>query len=292
MSAALTDSEKRHMAGVMPDVWFMHATLTNAGRSKATENDAYKSWSDRSKSRESDWLKVETDEKGRRDIVIAYDTMIQNERERDERRNEIAQLQGDEPKPDGRKSSREEVSAIMRLEKIGFSPDPRQSRSKESVNLMGHIAGRLSNVEYMANAIDEADGIPPAHRARLIKGGHEQYQHLLSDRMPGMQGAAMCYNALRQAQRENDEVGLRTGIAMLAMADHGMVGYKDVLDAMGRDGETVRSRSRVIENASIERVGGLLTQAASALPPPDRTSMPKGPTQPALPAPGRSGAER
>lgn len=292
MATRLNDSEKKHMAGVMPDVWFMHATLTNAGRSKATEEDAYKAWAIHSKDNRSEWLKVETDEKGRHAIVGSYDTMVQAERDRRDRQTEIMELRSPDAKSNGRKAAPGEIAAIMRLEDIGFSPDPSRSRSEETVNLMGHIAGRLNNVEYMANAIDEADGIPPERRARLVRGGREQYEHLLSDDVPGLLGAAKCYNAIRQAQREDDEVGVRTGIALLAMADHGMIGHKDVLAAMGRDGETVRSRSRTIEGNVQLRTGGLLTQAASALPAPDRATMPKGPTQAALPAPERPGAER
>jgi len=291
MTTRLTTSQREDMTSRIGDVMFMQATLSNAGR-ETTNEEAYLAWAAYSKSMEAGWMIVETDKAGREAIVRAHETLVDSRRSQDHRRDELAELRNDNRKPNGRRETAGEIRAIMDLEKIGFSPDPNRSRSSDTVELMGHIAGRLNNVEYMANAIDEADGIPAANRAPAISGGRRQYEHLMTDRMTGMKNAAMCYNALRQAQREKDEAGLRTGLAMMVLADNGAIGYHDVLAAMGRDGHTMATRETTIDLAGSSRSGGLLARTAGLLPAPDRASLPKGPTQAALPAPGRPGAER
>ena len=286
MAEPLTASQRDHMNDHIADVWFMQATLGKAGR-ETTNEDAYRAWSEHSDRSAAGWLIVDRDENGKAEILHAHDALIESRRPKDHRREDLEPLRNETIKANGRRETAGEGQALRDLVEIGFSPIPDQSRTPESVQLMNHIAGRLNNVQYMANAIDEADGIPPANRAPSVRGGKQQYEHLMSDRMAGMRGTALCYNALRQAQREGDQAGLRTGLAMIVLADQGVIGHQDVLAAMGRDGLTATMRE-----AGLANIGGKLVQTAAALPAPTRASIAKGPSQPALPAPARSGPER
>lgn len=286
MAEALTASQRDHMNDHIADVWFMQATIGKAGR-EITAEDAYRAWAEHSDRSAAGWLIVDRDENGKAEILRAHDALIESRRPKDHRRDDLEPLRNDTGKANGRRETLGEGQALRELVGIGFSPIPEHSRTPESVQLMNHIAGRLDNVRYMANAIDEADGIPPANRAPSVRGGKQQYDHLMTDRMAGMKGTALCYNALRQAQREGDHAGLRTGLAMIVLADQGVIGHQDVLAAMGRDGLTVSMRE-----AGVTNVGGKLVQTAATLAAPARASIAKGPAQAALPAPVRSGQER
>ena len=94
--------------------------------------------------------------------------------------------------------------------------------------------GRLSNVAYMAHAIDAADGIDggpaTAHQAQ----GRLQIAHLLSWDGGSAHGhVGLLYVALRRLQRAGDLQRMRAGLALLVAVDTRELDGTAALAALG-----------------------------------------------------------
>ena len=83
----------------------------------------------------------------------------------------------------------------------------------------------------MARAIDLFDGLETDIAG--TQGGQEQFDHLINT--PHFLWTGYLYVALRRLQRNNQNAGLRAGLALLLASDQGLVAARDVVEAMAPD---------------------------------------------------------
>jgi hypothetical protein len=103
--------------------------------------------------------------------------------------------------------------------------------SSTSDQRMGHMNGRLSNLAYMAKAIDEYDGVVYGGPDREdFAQGKQQFDHLMS--RSGLKGIGLTYMALRRIQRAGNLVALRVGLTILLALDHDEISASDALAAL------------------------------------------------------------
>jgi hypothetical protein len=241
MIVDLNDSERAEMRERSSDVTLLVSILKGMGAENVSRESAFKAWSEHSESSAASWLIISKDPEEMREVERAHDRIV--DRWKDEMHDYVVgsrpkAVEADVPeapvrfRPEDPKS----VERVARLREIGFDPPSDVVRGEGAIDRMNHIAGRLSNVQYMANAIDAADGIPEAERARGVAGGARQFAHLMeSDRRDGGD-MGRCYVALRRAQRAGDHDRVRIGLVMLVSADRDEIGHSDVLRALGDDG--------------------------------------------------------
>lgn len=104
------------------------------------------------------------------------------------------------------------------------------------------MAGRVSNIRYMANAMDLYDRI--SQPAPAVRGGRQQFEHLLNF-IPNL---ALIYFALRRLQRQNNLPALRSGLSLLLAFEKQQISAEDVLSILWPHGHN--------------SIRGLLRQAA------------------------------
>lgn len=132
--------------------------------------------------------------------------------------------------------------------------------SSRSHDRLREMNGRLSNISYMAHAIDELDGV--AHRGPEhgdAESGRAQLISMLDTDMPERRMTGLLYVALRRLQRIGNISGLRTGLVILLAHDRGEISGRDALsavwpDALRRDGDEIavldaRLAAIVVKNA-------------------------------------------
>ena len=86
------------------------------------------------------------------------------------------------------------------------------------------LEGRLSNVAYMARAIDIFDQAEEKAEGTMM--GKKQFDHLMNqDRL---RSAAHVYIGLRRAQRTSNMQMLRIGLSLLVAAEKGLMTMQDV----------------------------------------------------------------
>lgn len=105
--------------------------------------------------------------------------------------------------------------------------------SSRSHDRLREMNGRMSNIAYMARAIDELDGV--AHRGPErddAVGGREQLIHMLGTDMPELRMTGLLYVALRRLQRTDSLSALRTGLVILLAHDNGEISGRDALSAV------------------------------------------------------------
>tara|TARA_B100000929_G_scaffold130776_1_gene103529 strand:+ start:1790 stop:2278 length:489 start_codon:yes stop_codon:yes gene_type:complete len=98
-------------------------------------------------------------------------------------------------------------------------------------DLLDKLEGRLSNVDYMAHAIDIFD----TARSNVpgTPAGNEQFAHLM--RRENLVWHGLLYVALRRFQREGRNDALRAGLAMLISTERGIIAGRDAVQAMAPD---------------------------------------------------------
>ena len=134
---------------------------------------------------------------------------------------------------------------IERLAAIGFKMLPGGSRPRlaladgtavreERLERFAAIAGRLSNVAYMARAVDRLDGV--AEPAPGTSDGDRQFAHLVAvgRSTAGDHPVALIYVALRRLERAGDFARLRAGLAILLAFDDGELCGAVAVDAVWR----------------------------------------------------------
>ena len=243
MIVDLNDSERAEMQERSSDVTVLVSILKGMGAEHVSRESAFKAWSEHSESSAASWLIIPNQFEGLQEVASAHDRIV--DRWKDEMHDYVVggRRQEKDAEPDVpeapvrfRPEDPKSVERVARLREIGFDPPSDVVRGEAAIDRMNHISGRLSNVQYMANAIDAADGIPEADRARGVAGGARQFAHLMeSDRRDGGD-MGRCYVALRRAQRAGDHDRVRVGLVMLVAADRDEIGHSDVLRALGDDG--------------------------------------------------------
>lgn len=241
----LTTDEKEEMRTRSSDVTDLVRILKDMGVEDVTRESAFKAWSEHSESVAANWLIITRDPAGFREVERSHESLV--DRWENARADYVlGRIAARTPTavPPSRSAIPERVQptdqrnlkAVSDLKDIGFEPPSGATRSDDRLSRMGHIAGRLKNVAYMANAIDASDGIPKADRAPAVDGGQRQFDNMILGERSDLADAGRCYVALRRAQRDGDDVKVRTGLVLLVSADHDEIGYRDVLAALGDDG--------------------------------------------------------
>ncbi len=150
--------------------------------------------------------------------------------------------------------SMDEDRLVQAMRRVGFQTDA-ILRGPQSEDFMREVVGRVSNVAYMANAIDEADGVPRENRAPASNGGHRQFKHLIEGDA-GVHPIGLAYVALRRAQRRGDDDMFRAGLLMMVVADRGLAAHSAVNAALLDDGVPADRRVDASREASTVRIGG------------------------------------
>ena len=293
MIIELDQDQRQDMSERSQDVSDVLRILRVAGNTGATRESAYLAWAEHSERSAANWLIVAKDPMGFAEITAAHEALVRNRAnrsitaERGEDRAEPAPTRTvPVEKPRAREDDPANRKAVADLKAIGFEPPVGVTRSQERIERMGHIAGRLSNVRYMANAIDAMDGIPEEQRAPAVQNGDKQLRHMLGNAIPELNLGGRCYVALRRAEREGDMAALRTGLVMMVSADNREIGYADVLAGLKQDGLPLREVSK---ETGVQTAAGRPERIL-------RSTGTKGPADgmPALMAPGmgKGGAER
>jgi hypothetical protein len=293
MIIELDRDQRQDMSERSQDVSDVLRILRVAGNTEATRESAYLAWAEHSERSAANWLIVAKDPMGFAEITAAHDALVRNRANRSiiaEQGEDRAEPAPSRTVPVGKPTPREDDpanrKALADLKAIGFDPPVGVTRSEERIDRMRHIAGRLSNVRYMANAIDAMDGIPEGLRAPAVQNGDKQLRHMLGNGIPELNMGGRCYVALRRAEREGDMAALRTGLVMMVTADNREIGYADVLTALKQDGLPLREVSK---DASVQATSGKPERII-------RSTGTKGPADgmPALMAPGmgKGGVER
>lgn len=111
------------------------------------------------------------------------------------------------------------------------APDACQGDVIRDPELLDKLEGRLSNVDYMAHAMDIFDiaqsNVPGTN------AGNQQFAHLMSREHFVWHG--LLYVALRRFQREGRQDALRAGLAMLISTEQGIIAGRDAVQAMAPD---------------------------------------------------------
>lgn len=150
-------------------------------------------------------------------------------------------------------SPRFDQETIERLKSIGFKsrddvtlllPDGQPISGMATVEF-DKMGGRVSNIGYMARAMDHYDGVTSP--ADGTPQGDRQFEHLLS-RFPT---SAMVYFALRRRQRNGDLAGLRTGLALLLAFEQDLITPHDILAALWPDGHTQAAQKLMLPPTSV-----------------------------------------
>ena len=241
----LTAEERAEMKTRSSDVTELVRILKDMGVEDVSRESAFKAWSEHSESVAANWLVITKDPAGFREVERSHESLVdrwENARADYVLGRMAARTPAPAPPPRVAvpervpPSDRRSHKAVFDLKEIGFDPPSNATRGEDRLTRMGHVAGRLRNVEYMANAIDAADCIPKADRAPAVDGGQRQFDSMIHGDRKDLAEAGRCYVALRRAQRDGDDLKVRTGLVLLVAADHDEIGYRDVLAAMGDDG--------------------------------------------------------
>ena len=286
MIVELNDSQRAEMQERSSDVTVLVGILKGMGADNVSRESAFKAWSEHSESSAASWLIISKDPEGMREVERAHDRIV--DRWKDEMhdyvvgsRPQAAAVEAVVPEPSVRFRPEDprSVERVGRLKEIGFDPPADVVRGADAMDRMNHIAGRLSNIQYMANAIDAADGVPEAERARGVAGGARQFAHLMeSDRRDG-RDMGRCYVALRRAQRAGDHDRVRIGLVMLVAADRDEIGHSDVLRALGDDGVPKNMRLEVQAGHAPRLVTGAKGPARAEIPDAIAAAAMKGGTE-------------
>lgn len=86
-------------------------------------------------------------------------------------------------------------------------------------DIADRLEGRLSNVRYMAHAMDIFD-TGQSHEP-YDHSGSRQFDHLMSK--PGLQWTGYLYVAIRRAQRERRLLDVQRGLALLLAMEQGII---------------------------------------------------------------------
>jgi hypothetical protein len=268
----LNESERSEMQRRSSDVSELVRILKDGGHENVSRESAFKAWSKHSESMAAGWLIIAKDPEGFREVGRAHESLVDDWKKAmhdyvvgGPRRADADVDRPLEPvRPRATPEDARNVAATSKLRSIGFEPDATIARSDERINRMEHIAGRLSNVAYMAHAIDAADGIAPVDRAPSVAGGQRQFDHMMDGGQKGIVESGRCYVALRRAQREGDHDRVRTGLVLMVAADNGEIGYKDVLKAIGDDG--MPRQLKIEQERPVPRLTGAKGPAQSTEP--------------------------
>ena len=228
----ISSQDRETMSHHLQDVWFVRMQIENTG-AKVSQEEAYVAWSEYSRSQGVDWVPINRNRELVPEMLIAHrnltKSMDRSERSFGASRSEPGRNYEHQIDPAMR-------DAVSKLNEFGYSPNPGIAASKDVVQTMEHIAGRYSNIAYMAGEIDRRDGVPPDQRAPMSAPGAQQFNHLESSFSNQQLGIDKCYVALRRLQREGEHEKLKAGVALLVLADKGVIGHADVLAAVGNDG--------------------------------------------------------
>ena len=271
MIVELNGSERAEMQVRSSDVTMLVSILKGMGAEHVSRESAFKAWSEHSESSAASWLIISKDPEGMREVERAHDRIV--DRWKGEMHDYVVGSRRNEAEADVpeapvrfRPEDPRSVERVGRLREIGFEPRSDVVRGEVAIDRMNHIAGCLSNVQYMANAIDAADGIPEAERARSVPGGARQFAHLMEGDGKDRGDMGRCYVALRRAQRAGDHDRVRVGLVMLVAADKDEIGHSDVLRALGDDGVPKSMRLEVQAGHAPRLVTGAKGPAVAQVP--------------------------
>lgn len=123
------------------------------------------------------------------------------------------------------------------LPSIGFTMTPKGRAfpsgkivPNHALKRLASMNGRLSNIEYMARAMDRLDNV--ADPAPGTSAGDRQFAHLVEHHPT----AALLYFALRRLQRNGDVDGLRRGLTVLLAYDHDEMDSEDAIAMLWPEG--------------------------------------------------------
>lgn len=271
MIVELNESERAEMQERSSDVTLLVSILKGMGAEHVSRESAFKAWSEHSESSAANWLIIPNEFQGLQEVASAHDRIV--DRWKGEMHDYVVgsrrkEVDADVPEAPVRflPEDRRSIERVGRLREIGFEPRSDVVRGEAAIDRMNHIAGRLSNVQYMANAIDAADGIPEADRARAVPGGARQFAHLMEADGSDRGAMGRCYVALRRAQRDGDHDRVRVGLVMLVAADMKEIGHSDVLRALGDEGVPKSMRLEVQAGHAPRLVTGAKGPAVAQVP--------------------------
>lgn len=105
-------------------------------------------------------------------------------------------------------------------------PDGTTQSGTRQIDRLRHLSGRMSNIAYMARAMDQYDGIQGTEGSTA---GDKQFEHLFTIDEGGL---ALIYFALRRLQRAGEVDLLRHGLALLMAYEDGVISISDALSAI------------------------------------------------------------